>query len=98
MRVLFDTVMVPDSGAKPGEEDVVGGAGRAAAEGIGVGDHVAGDRVVRAAVVGDAIGQVRLLDRVVAERDAGVGGRVGPDGQAVVAGVADEVVGHGGVR
>src|SRR6202035_5808451 len=65
----------------------------------GVLDQVAGDVVVVAAVDRDAVGQHLQLHGVVRDRVVGIGpdAGVGPGRDAVVAGVADVAVGHGGV-
>ncbi len=70
----------------------------AAAVGQGVGDHVVGDLDVPAAVGDDVVGQDRRDHRVEAEGVVDVRHPVGPHGQAVVTGVADEGVGHRRVR
>ena len=63
----------------------------------GVDHAVVGDDVVVAAVDRDAVGQDRVLHRVVVERVVDVGVLLGPGGQAVVARVADVAVGDAAV-
>ena len=93
MIVLRSTSVRPERGRGEPLRDVDAAAlGQA-----GVDDPVVGDEVVVAAVDRDAVGQDRVLHRVVVERVVRVGVLLGPGGQAVVAEVAEVAVGDLGV-
>src|SRR6202042_1808759 len=99
-------VAVPDHGvvrdggrADRGGREALPDLDAAALGDPGVLDQVAGHGVVVAAVDRDAVGQHLQLHGVVGDRVVGVGpdAGVGPGRDAVVTGVADVAVGHGGV-